>query len=524
MPLLSDFGFCGPSYAGPYASGGNLGMSQVFDSERCINYYPEFARGGKPKTNAELVGRPGLALWGTLPQSPVRGLWAGDQRLFAVGGTHLYEMNSNGSVKTDFGAMAGSLGGQPPCKIIGNGTQLAVMDPTVNNGGQLPGGIFVSGGGPPMSPAFAGSALTYLDGYFLSINSGPGVINQVWASSLGSGAGDATTWPGLNFIQRTGSSDLVLQLETINGQLWIFGTKTIEVWFDAQLTAFPLQRLPGATLNIGLLCRFSVVKYYNTLVWIGSDDQGYATVYMANGLAPQKISNPGVEYLLANYAGNYADTTAAICYGYREAGHTFYCINLRDAVNHTGQTGLTLVYDLDEGQWSERTFNKGGGLAGMFLPQTVASEAAFGGTGDFVFAGDWNSGKIYLQSLTNTSDNGTAIEYIRRAPHVSQGNQWIFYSSLEIDADIGTAQMQLDYSNDGGRTFPTAHRRGPQAASTTQAYGSSGGGFGRFKFWQLGRSRDRVFQSRILDATNRIRLIGANLFGRPGNAAATGQP
>jgi len=520
MGLLSNFGYCGPSYAGPYASGGNLGMSQVFDSERCINLYPEPARGGNPKTDMEMVGRPGLSLFGTLPQSPVRGLWAGDFRLFAVGGTHLYEMNTNGSVKTDYGAMPGSLGGQSPCKIIGNGNQLAVMDPTVNNGGQLPGEIFVINGGA-MVAEFTGASLSYLDGFFFAVNSaGGGIINQVASSAFLNG----NNWPGLNFIQRTGASDLVLQTEAINGQLWIFGTKTIEVWFDAGNTAFPLQRLPGATLNIGLLCRFSIVKYYNTLVWIGSDEQGYATVYMANGLAPQKISNPGVEYMLGNYAGNAQDLTGAICYGYREGGHTFYCINLKNAINHTGGTGLTLVYDLDTGLWHERTFYLGGGNAGMFLPQTVASEAAFGGQGDYVFAGDWNSGNIYLQSLSNPSDDGTAIQYIRRAPHVSKGNRWIFYSSLEIDADIGTAQMQLDYSNDGGRTFPTAHRRGPISASTTAAYGSAGGGYGQFKFRQMGRSRDRVFQTTILDSANRVRLIGANLYGRPGNAMATEQP
>ncbi len=139
MPTLPDFKFCGPSF--PAAS-------TYWDAERSLNLYPET---GIPSTKSEieLVGTPGLTLFCTLPTTPVRALWPGDGRLFAVGGTHVYEVFSNGSVQ-DYGAMAGSAGGTTPCKFEHNGSQLLVMDPTIGGtGGGLTGAVFY------VNPAFS---------------------------------------------------------------------------------------------------------------------------------------------------------------------------------------------------------------------------------------------------------------------------------------------------------------------------------------------------------------------------------
>src|SRR5437879_5592438 len=121
MPLIDEgtFNFCG---------GTDFGFAQEWSSERTINLYPIPASAGThPKTRIHLVNRPGLFVFGTLPQSPVRALWAGNSRLFAIGGTHGYELNANGTVKTDFGAMAGSTGAGP-CQIQANGNDLIAMD------------------------------------------------------------------------------------------------------------------------------------------------------------------------------------------------------------------------------------------------------------------------------------------------------------------------------------------------------------------------------------------------------------
>src|SRR5581483_10931779 len=152
MPIVSPdvFPFCGPTY---------LAASPVIDAQRSINLYPEPGYVSS-KTKMALIGRPGLKspAFMTLPTSPARGLWAGNNRLFATGGTHFYEVSSVGGVTTDYGAMAGS-SGKGPMQVIANGTQLLAMDSSSQQ-------IYnADAGGPSMTPVFNGPALEYLDDF-----------------------------------------------------------------------------------------------------------------------------------------------------------------------------------------------------------------------------------------------------------------------------------------------------------------------------------------------------------------------
>ena len=506
MPIVEDFGFCGPTYAGLPSGVG--GMSTVFDAERCVNLYPERAqRTGNPKSSMALVGRPGYSLFATV-NSPIRAIWGGNNRLFAVGGTHFYEFNTNGTVHTDYGAMAGS-SGIGPCQVMSNGNQLLVMDPSVTHGGSINGSIFnANPGGPNMVSVFNGGALAFMDGFYIAINSSSGLSypNQVNVSNLL----DGTTWNSLNFIQRTGAADLLWQLETLQGQLWMFGQKSIEVWYDAGNPTFPFARIQGATINLGLLAQFSVVKFYNTLCWLGADDHGYAAVYMASGLSPVKISTPAVEYILNN-AGQQSAQTGTTAYGYEEGGHMFYCLNLSYAPNYNGTQGTTLVYDLTEGLWHERNYlTPGTGVVTQHRANCVACVPDFAANGG-IFIGDYNSGNIYVQNLGFTADNSNPILYKRRAPHVANRNRWVKYPSLELDCDIGSAQAVLSYSNDGGRTF--THSRAAQGTVTPSGNSDQ---IPKLKWWQLGRSRDRVFDVTITDSSHPIRLVNAYLNAVPG--------
>src|SRR5438309_2343680 len=85
---MPAFPLVGPSYPSESLS---------VDLQRCVNLYPEKDESGTGKAPWVLYGTPGLSVFATLPTSPGRGLWAGDNRLFAVGGSKLYEVFANGS-------------------------------------------------------------------------------------------------------------------------------------------------------------------------------------------------------------------------------------------------------------------------------------------------------------------------------------------------------------------------------------------------------------------------------------------
>ena len=109
-------GFVGPSYTL---------RSLAFDNQRSMNVYPESDESGAGKSPKALIGRPGLSAFLTLAQVPVRGLFAGGNRLFAVGGSHLYELTSGSAVDRSALSGATTIGNDGnPVYAAFNGNQL----------------------------------------------------------------------------------------------------------------------------------------------------------------------------------------------------------------------------------------------------------------------------------------------------------------------------------------------------------------------------------------------------------------
>ena len=118
-------------------------------SQMTMNYYPDLVEGALPKAGNPgggekarmvLTPTPGLSLYGTLPYSPCRGLWPGEERLFAVGGSHLYEVTGP-TAFTDHGSI-GTDATNSPVQIIPNGNQLFVVSAGqayIDNGALLAG-------------------------------------------------------------------------------------------------------------------------------------------------------------------------------------------------------------------------------------------------------------------------------------------------------------------------------------------------------------------------------------------------
>jgi len=492
----AEWAFNGPTY---------LAESPVFDCQRAVNLYPEFGY-KTSKTGIALIGTPGLATFMTLPTAPVRALWAGStalagrNKLFAVGGTHPYQLGNGGVVIHDYGAMAVS-DGTGPCFFKENGLQLLVLDTSALE-------IFnLNNSGFTADPVFSATALEYLDGFYVAIAAGGSLAgpnpNQINVSA----PLDGTTWPALAFAIRTGAADLITQLCVVNNKLWIFGQKNIEVWYNAGSSPFPLARIDGMTINQGLLLPYSVVKLDNTVFWVGADDRGYAVVYRANGQQPLRISNHSVE----NFISTWAQTGSANAFAYQERGHTFYVLNFPLAVVGGGQVGATLAYDLATQMWHERYYlNPGSGNFEAARQYCFASIPNFmsGSSATTNFAGDRSNGKIYTQSIEIASDAGDAIRRIRTSPHVAPSDRWIKYPRIEFEADIGNAQIILDYSNNGGRNFAT----GTPTYTLSKSGEKTPGGFDRYFQTQLGRSRDRVFRGTITSSADLIRLINSNLY------------
>jgi hypothetical protein len=515
-------GFIGPS---------SQARSPNADFERTFNLYLETGSGGgaMPKTRAALYGTPGLSLFGTLPTLPVRGLWANDTRLFAVGGSRLYEVFSNGT-STDRGDV-GTDG--KPVQIFPNGNQLLIASAGVaycDNGSGPVAASFTTGSfagvvnvvhgtfpairalvewvsGDQFVATMAGQTITidgtaytvalFLDPQTLSLTTNPlTASNKAYscvpalAASQGafldgyfivvqpnsrqiniSAIDDGTNWNALDFALKEGYPDNIAAILADHEELWVFGTDTTEVWQDTGDANFPLARIPGAFIHHGCIAPYSPVRLNTGVAWLSSDPQrGGIRALFAQGFQPTDISFKAVPTIWETYS-TVAD---AVSFSYVEGGHEFWILTFPTA-------NATWCFDATEGQWTQRGWWNG---ASNDRQRQMSHAYVFGKH----IVGDWSNGKLYQQAVSLLDDNATAIHWERTAPFLADELEWLFFSRFQLDMEAGQSlvapAVSLSWSDDGGHTFSTPIAMTPDKATYA----------GRLFRNRLGKSRARVFR------------------------------
>jgi len=385
---------------------------------RMVNLFPEIIpEGGKEP--AFLNRAPGLTLLSTVGTGPIRGLWTFNGVGYVVSGLSLYSINSS-YVATFLGTVSGT----GPVSMADNGTQL-----------------FIACGGPSYiynsltnvfvqitDPDFPG-ALTvgYLDGYFVFIQPNS---QKVWVTALLEG----TDINPLDFASAEGSPDNLVSMIVDHREVWLYGTNSVEVWYDAGNADFPLQRIQGAYNEIGCAATFSVAKLDNGLFWLGADARGQGIVYRANGYTGQRISTHAIEYAIAQYP----IISDAVAYTYQQEGHAFYVLTFPSA-------NATWVYDVSTQAWHERAAFSNG----LFLRHRSNCQMAFNSE---IVVGDFENGNLYAFDLDVYADNGSAQKWLRswRALPSGQNNLTrTAHHSLQLDCQSGVG------INNSGGTDPT---------------------------------------------------------------------
>lgn len=474
-----------------------LGSSYVARSinaadSRMVNLFPEaIPEGGK---EAGFLQRcPGLSLLATIGTGPIRGLWAfsSDASVaFVVSGTSLYKID------TAFTAtLIGAVSGTGPVSIADNGTQLFVAA----NGPSYIYNNTTSVFNPITDPDFPGAVTVgYIDGYF--------VFNQpnsqlIWVTSLL----DGTAIDPLEFASAEGSPDGVVGIVVDHREVWVFGTNSIEVWYDSGATDFPLQRIQGAFNEIGCAAAYSIAKMDNGLFWLGSDARGRGIVYRANGYTGTRISTHAVEWQIQQYT----TLEDAVGYTYQQDGHAFYVLNFPGA-------DTTWVYDVSTQVWHERA----GWSNGVFTRHRSNCQMVFNNQ---IVVGDYVNGNIYALDPDVYADNGDIQKWLRswRALPPGQNNlKRTAQHSLQIDLESGVGlnlgqgndpQVMLRWSDDGGHTWSNEH---------WAPIGKIGEYYKRVFFRRLGMTlklRDRVYELSMSDPV-KTALMGAELIVSGTNA------
>jgi hypothetical protein len=381
-------------------------------------------------------------------------------------------------------------------------------------------------------PDFPGAVtVSYLDGYFIFNEPNS---QKIWVTSLL----DGLSVDPLDFASAEGSPDGLVAVIVNNREAWLFGTNSIEVWYDAGTPDFPLARIQGASNEIGCAATFSVAKLDNSIFWLGQDARGRGIVYRNNGYTGVRASNHAIEWQIQQY-GNISD---AIAYTYQQDGHSFYVLTFPTVQK-------TWVYDVATQSWHERA----GWSNGNFIRYRPNCQTTFNNE---VILGDYESGNLYAYDLDVYADNGQIQKWLRSWRVIPSGQnnlrrtaqhslqldcetgvglngivaddnvEWFFYTSSGDQLVTNTGdlllfsppvvqganpEVMLRWSDDGGHTWSNEH------------WASMGriGQYGRRVFWRrLGMTlklRDRVYEVSGTDPV-KIAIVGAELLLSPTRA------
>jgi len=338
----------------------------------------------------------------------------------------------------------------------------------------------------------------YLDGYFVF---NPPNSQQIWITALL----DGTDIDALDFASAEGSPDGVVGIIIDHREVWVFGTNSVEVWYNAASQDFPLERIQGAFNEIGCAAAYSIAKGDNVIFWLGKDARGNGMVYQASGYTGQRISTHAVEWQIQSYG----DVSDAVGYTYQQDGHTFYVLTFPSA-------DKTWVYDVSTQAWHERA----GFSNGSFTRHRSNYQVNFNNE---ILVGDYQNGKIYAFDMTTYSDDSEIQKWLRSWRALPPGENDLKRSthhSLQLDIQSGVGlndgqgedpQARLRWSDDGGHTWSNYHWK-PLGRI---------GEYGKRVIWRrLGMTkklRDRVYEISGTDAVE-IKIMGAELIASSTNA------
>ena len=449
----------------PLIGGAYEGRSTNISSEVCINYFPE---------KESLVAVHGSTEFCDLGTGEVRGGIEYNSLVYFVMGNTLYEVNSagtatsRGTLNTSSGLVSmahnGVRTGANQQIFIADGTQWYIYDNTTST----LTGYTADADGTTLSPEI----VVFLDGYFVFNDKG---TDRFYITSLY----DGTTVAADDFATAEGDPDILQAVASDRRDLFLFGRRTLEVWYNSGDPDNTFQRYQGGHTQMGLAAPHSVARFDNTLAFLTENERGNRMVAIIGEAYSSKIiSPPEVNYRLSTYT-TYSN---AFAYSYQHEGHEFYCLTFP---SHK----VTEVYDASTQQWHQR-----GHTIDNVFPNRERYNCHVFAFGKHLF-GDYNNGKVYQLDASVGTIAGTRIPRERITPILTDEERRLSIAEFQLDMEEGIGDpnsstdtsVWLSYSKDGGHTYTDEVER---------SMGDAGEYSTRVIWRRLGIARNWIFKLR----------------------------
>ena len=291
------------------------------------------------------------------------------------------------------------------------------------------GSVYIYDGSTLTLQSFSANTVTYLNSK--SIYDGGSNTFSV------TGAGGASDITSSGVAES--SPDTLLRCYAFGQLCYMFGSETIEPFYDNGAGSPPLVRMSGGIMQKGLGALYSVAETDQFLYFLGDD----FNVYQISQTTIAPVSTPAIVTQISQL-----DTANAVAYTMVIDGQDFYIINF-------GDDELSYAYSEQTREW----FNLSSGVTdGRY------SVSSYIRAYDKDIGADYSTGNAIEISTTAYDDLGDTIQRVRQLPPLNSSNlgfgagqrllmdkaNFILQTGVGIASGQGSdPQIMVQYSKDG---------------------------------------------------------------------------
>ena len=388
--------------------------------------------------------------------------WAEKQREYDIGGTKLYAPKNAFDVLLDTastgelvattrpifttfkyptgGTWPGSKGTGSDVMAIAGGGKIMLFDGTSST--------YANPTGAPTNVTHVG----YADGHLVCNEVGQ---QRLWWSDVL----DPFTFNALNFAEAEGIPDDVTALHVMRNQVYLFGTRSIEIFYNDGTGFIPAK---GQAVNMGCYAPYTIKEYNNSFIFLNDK----AEVVIMSGGQIDVISKP-IEELISLISDK------ASMFGMLLTWQGRYYYILQTPEKGTGELdGFTLVYDLENGSWYQWSIYRDDAHYEMPVYSTTEINPTLptGYSGfDYIRFGSDHGWAGYVNFATSDGtdayidDEGSlqsASTYIQTtSPYISHGTQGRKISRalrFKLKGGLTKADVKVQYKDDISGDWSTA--------------------------------------------------------------------
>lgn len=335
----------------PLPDGSYSDETRPFSQQDVVNYLPTIAERNGTRSSVLHKTAPGLKTFARIGDGPHRGAHNCEGRRFIVSGRKLYQVDKDG-VATDRGTIPGTGRVTMAHNQIANGNQVLIG--TIDNSY-----LWDTVDNTLTANGVALQSVDFLNQRFLGVDQ----KRRFWRHSA---LADGASWSDLDVYSSESSPDRIVGLKVLDGHVYVFNERTIEVFADQPTETQVYQR--SVVIQRGCISGDTIVRIAGTLFFVGDD----YIPYRLDGYTPVPI---GTKPIASDLSGT--EPRKLFGFGWEDRGYLVYYI--------TAQNGHTWGYDVTNGRWHRR---ESYGLDRWRINTLTKFEQDW-------YAGDYSSGMMY---------------------------------------------------------------------------------------------------------------------------------